>query len=747
MTHTKESEFQSDSPASREGLESVASVEETSSRPRRTSGGGGGSSSPSTAPQTLATGETVLVTTSGEPVASTSPSLRLSSQQRFLAKQKQQRQFIDQSQFRERQKRIISKTKKPTQRETVSRQSLPRSERQREVFLQERQVDVFRPKGTRRDVPVTEVFVVDEFGKAIRKATEKEKKQFRESPKRLQASERKPSVSKSLDESISGASQRLERGIESNPVFSNVRTFVFEGERQRKGFKELPFERKEELKKEREGVNLFAQAILFATPLNLGVTGSVSRVKLIGAEQRIEKGFVQTDILALVNEERLIAARGLSKGEGTFVTGTVSKKTRLGNLKQESEFIGRQISKSRRGIVRQTEDLGVVKVSRDTRVNVQISEGEILISKGPRIINRVITPRGVEIKRPDLIFRDFIGASISRGKRVKKISGSTAAFSTKGDIDVALISGRIKRLQGQSKELFEVPAGPIEFDISRVKGFGLKGLTKRTRQQTAPNILDVKALEETLNIASQSTVSKIPKGLRPVQVSEVKPSQQIEVTQKELPLQKIKPPTQRELIIQSQDVSPLSRVRSRGRSAQAPKQISSLKEISDVVEREVQRSGLRQAPAQAQPSFQRQPSLQRFSRGRGIESPIIKIPTAPPITPPPVFKLLKPKQRKSEATFGVEVRRQGKFIPVASGLSFEKAFSFGRQRVSSTLAATFKLVQQRAGRFKTPSFSLEGFRKGKTPLTFIEKRGRRLSTGTEIEEIQFSKLKFPKIKL
>lgn len=46
-------------------------------------------------------------------------------------------------------------------------------------ILEERQVDTFRPKGTRRDIPITKIFAVDESGKVLREATTEEQKFYR----------------------------------------------------------------------------------------------------------------------------------------------------------------------------------------------------------------------------------------------------------------------------------------------------------------------------------------------------------------------------------------------------------------------------------------------------------------------------------------------------------------------------------------------------------------------------------------
>ena len=105
----------------------------------------------------------------------------------------------------------------------------------------------------------------------------------------------------------------------------------------------------------------------------------------------------------------------------------------------------------------------------------------------------------------------------------------------------------------------------------------------------------------------------------------------------------------------------------------------------------------------------------------------------------PLFKFEGIRIPKYErGTYGVQVRRGGKFIPIARGLSLQKAISVGQQRVGRTLAATFKLVPQARGKqigsIRTP----KGFYQ-KKGLIFIEKPKYRLSTGTEVQEIKIAR--------
>ena len=87
-------------------------------------------------------------------------------------------------------------------------------------------------------------------------------------------------------------------------------------------------------------------------------------------------------------------------------------------------------------------------------------------------------------------------------------------------------------------------------------------------------------------------------------------------------------------------------------------------------------------------------------------------------------------------TFGVQIRRGGKFFDVGRYSTMQQAFGRGLKLTSGTLAATFKLTGK-GGIPKAP----KGYRIKKEggSILFIEKRGRRLSKLSEVLEIQASK--------
>ena len=131
---------------------------------------------------------------------------------------------------------------------------------------------------------------------------------------------------------------------------------------------------------------------------------------------------------------------------------------------------------------------------------------------------------------------------------------------------------------------------------------------------------------------------------------------------------------------------------------------------------------------------------------------IPSIPRAPPRTPtltsiprtPTRFIIPKVTAApRSPKSFGVQIRRGGKFFSIGNFGTQIQAFRVGRERVGSSLAATFRLTTPG----KIPG-APKGFRIKKTNLgnLFIEKRGRRLSTGSETREIRAAKGKKKKKK-
>jgi len=106
----------------------------------------------------------------------------------------------------------------------------------------------------------------------------------------------------------------------------------------------------------------------------------------------------------------------------------------------------------------------------------------------------------------------------------------------------------------------------------------------------------------------------------------------------------------------------------------------------------------------------------------------------PRVVKPP--KVSRPKKTSvSNYLFGVQVRRQGKFRSVGTKLSLQKAQTLGRERVSRTLGATYKITGAIPMALRTPKGFYSKYDK-KEGLLFIEKRSKKLSKVGEVKEIQ-----------
>ena len=177
-----------------------------------------------------------------------------------------------------------------------------------------------------------------------------------------------------------------------------------------------------------------------------------------------------------------------------------------------------------------------------------------------------------------------------------------------------------------------------------------------------------------------------------------------------------------------------------------------------------QKSGLktktisRQAPAFKESSLFRQKENQLSKQATSsrlalrtktkTQSKFATIPTSISISPSTRgFKPLglgkKSKIEPKTVTYTVSIRRFGKFKPIGRVRSQRKAFEIGRKRVSQSLGASFK-IEGAGTKFKTPKGFYSKTEKG--GRLFIEKPKYRLSTKSELGEIQTFKRRSPKKK-
>lgn len=128
------------------------------------------------------------------------------------------------------------------------------------------------------------------------------------------------------------------------------------------------------------------------------------------------------------------------------------------------------------------------------------------------------------------------------------------------------------------------------------------------------------------------------------------------------------------------------------------------------------------------------------------------------LTPPKVpLKLVEfkkyqaPQSLKARQAYALLIRRGGKFVEVGKGFTLGEGLKRGVEATKSSLAATFRLVEKGTTlaperQYKVP-FEFEAPKSTsrlKAPLTFIQKRGFRLSARPEVSEIMAFKRKSAK---
>ncbi|MGC9309518.1 MAG: hypothetical protein ACP5D2_02365 [Candidatus Nanoarchaeia archaeon] len=147
---------------------------------------------------------------------------------------------------------------------------------------------------------------------------------------------------------------------------------------------------------------------------------------------------------------------------------------------------------------------------------------------------------------------------------------------------------------------------------------------------------------------------------------------------------------------------------------------------------------------------------------RQVVRPIIK-PTAeippPRIVPPkiPEIKISKvrrdsgqrliPKRpksrrRKTPQAFTVEIKRRGKFVPIAKRIPKATAFAIGAKRTAREAAATFRITPtagpaRRVPRVRVTPVERVLFRRGKQAGTFVQKKKLRIVTPGEVKQISY----------
>ena len=102
---------------------------------------------------------------------------------------------------------------------------------------------------------------------------------------------------------------------------------------------------------------------------------------------------------------------------------------------------------------------------------------------------------------------------------------------------------------------------------------------------------------------------------------------------------------------------------------------------------------------------------------------------------------------KAKQAFNVSVRKGGKFVEIGKGLPEGEAMKLGTETTEKTLRASFRLTPGGTTTKKDIYFDFPNQRftlpvpgsRIRAPLTYIEKPTYRLSTRTEVREIQSSR--------
>jgi len=447
-------------------------------------------------------------------------------------------------------------------------------------------------------------------------------------------------------------------------------------------------------------------------------TSAVFKVERAG---RLRRGFVSAESIkiAIPRIERFQIAKGVRGATSKDVQAIVS-------AARGREFVSGLRFPTARQVVRPRAEFVSAEIAKVTRRSVPQTQ-RFQIARGVR---------GATRKEVDLFFTRSIGITRRRGERIP--FRAVGVSRRRRDVIGQLGAAETGRGFAFSRGLFRVVDRP-DTRAFRIGGATPRGARINLNQITQPsqsaltsaNVQAIKnVVEQSVKIQPQRQLNVLgsPTGLltpSPRQTSRAvlrPPSiQQVIARQRILPA-----------ISQRSSVRQLSGQRTSQvvRTRQAQRQVSQQKAIQKSIQQVVQT----QIPAQRQRFIARARSIP-INRFTQRPPPFIPIPriTSPPRRPliPRVKQFRTVTPRQIFPKFPVFVRRSGRFRLAGFGRTPRQAVSLGRQVTGRTLAATFKV----------PSFkgiNVPGFRtkKEKGGVVFIEPRRRRLSTGSELKEIQ-----------
>lgn len=309
-------------------------------------------------------------------------------------------------------------------------------------------------------------------------------------------------------------------------------------------------------------------------------------------------------------------------------------------------------------------------------------------------------------------FTDFISVGIGqRGKGVIAFRGATA--TTRGRVDSV---GLIKEINKQTNTRAFTSVRGTGSTVTSQQALG------STQQATQAGITAQRAIPKTLPFTSKPTTQQTQ--VKPIRVSTT--TAQVQVQQ----------PAQRVDVINIQipTVTQATKQRSRLRLSTGQGARQQQRQVLEISQTPVQKVIQVQALAQPQKTQQ---------RGRSQSSLVVPTLITPITKTPKPFFTFKPRQQQKLSQpkrFTVELRRFGTFRIIGRTRTQRQAFTIGRQQARTTLGATFR-VKGRGVRqpTKIPQFRTKKTKRG---VVFIEQPKFRLSTGTELGEIQsFRRLK------
>lgn len=444
-----------------------------------------------------------------------------------------------------------------------------------------------------------------------------------------------------------------------------------------------------------------------------------------------------TQIQRQIAEVSRVNVAGVSKGvgKGRVRTEAIFTVTRAGKRVKgvaAAESAQRTIQRT---VITQLKGGGKAITTRPERVVVSGVRAQ-------RVRTGVRFPTGKQVIRP--VGKQIKGAEVATVTRRGELFFTRAAGRADGR---PFIAGGVSRRAGDliaqvgatiTKEgkksfttgVFKVRTAPTRTGI----GITTRGRPGPVTKPVSPELtaLNLQAIKDTVSKSVQIPLTA-PKPFvvapitRPAVQEQVRPvTTQIQTT---TPVQTVSP--SQEFIKQFQ----IARVEQQ--TAQRPKQVTRTVQAQVPAQREIQRAITTpvQIPAQriqqrvaTVPAFlQKQITRQRQLVPR-VPTPKIRFPRTPFVVP----KLEPARQITPPVTkFPVLVRRFGEFRIAGFGRTPGEAVGIGKDIVSKTLAATFKV--RGAGITKVPGFRTK---KEDGKILFIEPRKRRLGTGGEIAEIQ-----------